>query len=114
MRTPRKLYSETTLRCTCELESCPVCKGRLIVAYTSGPKTVQMMGGVLAIAHLPKRCIDPGCAAYPVKWKSAYWQQIAPRSCTYGYDVIAQVGWLRQTGKEPFAAIQAGLAKRLQ
>lgn len=114
MRTPRKLYSETTLRCTCELESCPVCKGRLKVAYTSGPKTVQTMGGVLAIAHLPKRCIDPGCAGYLVKWKSAYWQQIAPRSCIYGYDVIAQVGWLRQTGKEPFAAIQVRLAKRMQ
>lgn len=114
MRTPRKLYSETTLRCTCELDSCPVCKGRLIVAYTSGPKTVQTMGGVLAIAHLPKRCIDPGCGGYAVKWKSANWQRIAPRSCTYGYDVIAQVGWLRQSGKEPFAAIQVSLAKRMQ
>ena len=114
MRTPRKLYSETTLRCTCELDSCPVCKGRLKVAYRSGPKTVQTMGGVLAIAHLPKRCTDPGCGGYALKWKSAYWQQIAPRSCTYGYDVIAQVGWLRQTGKEPFGAIQISLANRLQ
>jgi len=114
MRTPRKLYSETTLRCTCELEGCPVCNGRLKVAYTSGPKTVQTMRGVLAIAHLPKRCTDPGCAGYPVKWKSAYWQQIAPQSCTYGYDVIAQVGWLRQTGKETFAAIQVSLAHRMQ
>jgi hypothetical protein len=72
------------------------------------------MRGVLAIAHLPKRCTDPGCAGYPVKWKSAYWQQIAPQSCTYGYDVIAQVGWLRQTGKETFAAIQVSLAHRMQ
>jgi hypothetical protein len=84
------------------------------VAYTSGPKTVQTMQGVLAIVHLPKRCTNPGCAGYPVKWKSAYWQQIAPRSCTYGYDVIAQIGWLRQTGKEPFAAIRVRLANRLQ
>jgi len=100
--------------CAYELNGCPVCKGRLKVAYTSGPKTVQTMRGVLAIAHLPKRCTDPGCAGYPVKWKSAYWQQIAPRSCTYGYDVIAQIGWLRQTGKEPFAAIQVRLANGLQ
>jgi len=114
MRTQRKLYSETRLMCTCELESCPVCKGRLKVAYTSGPKTVQTMGGVLTIAHLPKRCVDPGCAGYRVKWESANWQQIAPRSCTYGYDVIAQVGWLRQTGKEIFAAIQVSLANRMQ
>src|SRR3990172_2384834 len=91
MRTPRKLYSETRLMCTCELECCPHCKGQMKVAYTSGPKTVQTMGGVLAIAHLPKGCIDPDCAGYAVKWKSANWQRIAPRSCTYGYDVIAQV-----------------------
>lgn len=114
MRTPRKLYPETTMMCACELECCPVCKGQMKVAYSSGPKTVQTLGGVLAIAHLPKRCIEPGCGGYPVKWKSAQWQQIAPRSCTYGYDVIAQVGWLRQTGKETFAAIQVNLANGMQ
>ena len=114
MRTRQELYTEVTLLCTCELECCPVCQKRMKVAYVSGPKAVQTMQNVLAIAHLPKRCADPGCEGYPVKWKSARWQQIAPRSCTYGYDVIAQVGWLRQTGKETFGAIQATLAQRLQ
>jgi hypothetical protein len=55
-----------------------------------------------------------GCAGYGVKLKSASWQLIAPRFCTYGYDVITQVGWERQTRKEPFAAIQATLGKQLQ
>lgn len=114
MKTLRKLYSETMWMCMCELDHCPVCKGPMKVAYTSGPKLVQTMRGVLAIAHLPKRCTNAECAAYWVKWKSATWQQIAPRSCTYGYDVIAQVGWQRQTGKEPFASIQTNLAKRMQ
>jgi len=84
------------------------------IAYTSGPKLVQTMGSTLAIVHLPKRCIDPECAGSVRKWPSAHWQQIAPRSCTYGYDVIAQVGWQRQVGKEPFASIHSSLAKRLQ
>jgi hypothetical protein len=114
MRTRQELYPEVTLMCTCELESCPACQGRMKVAYVSGPKTVQTLQGVWAITHLPKRCSDPACVGYPVKWPSAKWQQIAPRSCTYGYDVIAQVGWLRQTGKEPFGTIQTHLAKQVR
>jgi len=114
MKTLRELYSETRLMCSCELECCPNCKGRMKVAYVSGPKLVQTMRGTIGITHLAKRCADPRCAGYSVKWKSAYWQQIAPRCCTYGYDVIAQVGWERQTGKETFATIQARLVKQMQ
>jgi hypothetical protein len=84
------------------------------IAYTSGPKIVQTMQGVLAMAHLPKRCMDSECSGYPVKWRSATWQQTAPRSCTYGYDVIAQIGWQRQMGRERFANIQTSLAQRLR
>ena len=114
MRTPRELYPEKTLICKCELEYCPVCKGRMTVAYSSGPKIVQTMQGVYALTHFPKHCINPNCRKYGEKWKSAKWQRTAPLSCTYGYDVIARVGWLRQTGKEPFAVIQAALATRLK
>jgi Transposase, Mutator family len=114
MRTRQELYPEATLMCTCELECCPTCQGRLSVAYVSGPKTVQTLQGVLALMHLPKRCLDPACRGSGLKWPAAQWQQIAPRSCTYGYDVIAQVGWLRQTEKEPFEAIQTNLTQRLK
>jgi len=114
MRTRRELYTERTMICKCELEYCPVCKGKMTVAYCSGPKTVQTMKGVYALTHLPKQCINPNCRKYGEKWKSAKWQRTAPQSCTYGYDVIARVGWLRQTGKEPFAIIQAMLATRLK
>jgi hypothetical protein len=46
--------------------------------------------------------------------KSAQWQQIAPVYCTYGYDVIAQIGWRRQTHHERFETIHQGLRTRLQ
>ena len=85
MKTLRKLYPETTLMCKCELERCPICQEHMEVAYSSRPKMVQTMRGVLAIAHLPKRCTTMECIGYMGKWKSATWQQIAPRSCTYGY-----------------------------
>jgi len=84
------------------------------IAYVSGPKLVQTLQGPIGVVHLPKQCLQMGCAGYGVKLKSASWQLIAPRFCTYGYDVITQVGWERQTRKEPFAAIQATLGKQMQ
>lgn len=114
MKTQRVLYPETTMICRCELESCLICQGRMKVAYTSGVKVIQTMRDVMAATHLPKRCADAACAGFVNVWRSAAWQQIAPRSCTYGYDVIAQVGWERQREKETFASIHGRLAQRMQ
>lgn len=104
MRTPQGLYTETKYLYACELEACPVCAGPLQIIYTSSSKMVQTMTSVFAMAHLPKRCIDPKCSGQAQRWQSVRWLQTAPRSCTYGYDVIAQIGWQRQTGKKPLAA----------
>jgi hypothetical protein len=90
---------------TCELNTCPDCGGPLQVAYTSGVKTVQTMEGVLRIAHQPRYCLEPRCPRHHAVCPSAQWQQCAPRYCIYGYDVIAQIGWLRQTHQERFVAI---------
>jgi len=92
MRTPRELYSKKPLVYNCELTSCPLCAGPLAGLYVSGPKTVQTLAGGLTIAQRPKHCADPACAGHEERWKSARWQQTAPRGCTYGYDVIAQIG----------------------
>jgi hypothetical protein len=72
------------------------------------------MMAVLAIAQRPKRCSDPHCPGHGAAWKSAEWQHIAPWYGTYGYDVIAQIGWQRQTHGERFADIQASLRARVQ
>jgi len=115
MKTPREFYSrKPTVVYPCELEVCPRCGGRLKVAYQSGPKTVQTLTGVWTVAHQPKRCVDPDGAGHRVTWTAAQWHQTAPPYCTYGYDVIAQVGWQRQTRGELFAEIHADLEKALQ
>lgn len=114
MRTPRELYPKKPIVYTCELSRCPECQGRLNVVYTSGAKTVQTMAGVLTIAHQPRYCPDSDCARYHVHCKSAQWQQVAPCHCTYGYDVIAQIGWLRQTHYQRYEAIHEALQPRLQ
>jgi hypothetical protein len=114
MRTPRECYSRKPIVYTFELDTCLECGGPLSAAYTSGSKTVQTMGGVMTIAHRPQYCQDLRCKRQQVLCKSAQWQQIAPRYCTYGYDVIAQIGWLRQMHYERFEAIHEALQPRLQ
>jgi len=114
MRTPRAVCSKTPIVYSCELKVCPECQRPLKVAYTSGAKTVQTMAGVWTIAHQPRYCPASDCTRHNVLCKSAQWQQIAPSHCTYGYDVIAQIGWLRQTHYQRFEAIHAVLQPRLQ
>lgn len=112
MRTRRELYPKKPIVYTCELDTCPRCGERLEVAYVSGSKTVQTMTDVLTIAQRTKRCVGSECASQRHIWKSAGWQQIAPYYCTYGYDVIARIGWERQVGKASFEALHASLASR--
>lgn len=115
MKTPRGLYVTNTTVYTCELMTCPCCGGPLVDwQYTTGRKTVQTMMAVLRIAHRPKRCASAQCPGQQKAWKSAAWQQIAPWYGTYGYDVIAQIGWQRQARREQFASIHTSLESQLQ
>ena len=115
MRTTKELYHAAPQVYQCELEVCPRCnQGLEGVKYLNGLKTVQTMTGVLRIAYHPKQCIDELCPQHLVKLPSAAWQRIAPKYGTYGYDVIAQIGWERQKRRERYAAIQARLVKRME
>ena len=114
MRTRRELYTEKTIVYDCELKKCPHCGEPLKTAYTSGWKTVQTMGGVLTIAQSPKRCPNKKCVAHERLLKSALWQQIAPMWCTYGYDVIVQIGWQRQAQRQTFGEIHLDLQTSMQ
>lgn len=113
MRTQRILYSGRGMMYDCELERCPGCNGELQTAYRSKYKTVQTMNEVLRIGQRTKRCENPDCEVCAEIWGSVQWRQIAPVSCTYGYDVIAQIGWQRQTLQRPFAEIHSSLQSRL-
>jgi hypothetical protein len=111
MRTPKEFYRTSPTIYTCELEVCPRCHQPLSEArYVNGRKTVQTMSHVLSIGYRPKVCVNPECSDQPRAWPSAAWQRIAPKGCTYGYDVIARIGWERQKGQERFEAIQVHLA----
>jgi Transposase, Mutator family len=114
MRTPGIFYSGKGTVYICELEACPQCHEPLRVAYTSKFKTVQGMQEVRMIAQRAKCCAHPGCEAFSTIFGSMKWGQIAPVSCTYGYDVIAQIGWQRQVLQQSFATIHTDLRQRLR
>jgi hypothetical protein len=114
MRTRRVLYPGEGEIYSCELECCPGCEGELQTAYTSKYKMVQTMQEVLRIGQRTKRCIHPACQVCAQIWGSVKWRQVAPVGCTYGYDVIAQIGWQRQSCQQPFAVIHSSLQSQMQ
>lgn len=115
MRTAKELYPQTALVYRCEVERCPACGSRLVsCSYHSGRKTVQTLSVAMRVAYQPKRCPDATCQGYGTVWKSAAWQQLAPLECSYGYDVIAQIGWQRQSYRETFGCIHEQLSKTVQ
>lgn len=115
MRTPKALYRTAPTLFMCELSHCPQCEGPLSpLGYVTGRKTIQTMQEVLTIAYRPKTCYEKGCRAAEVILASAAWQHLAPKYSTYGYDVIAQIGWERQIGRMTFELIHARLRPHVQ
>jgi len=113
MRIQRELYTEKRVVFECEQDECPQCGKPLTTAYTSGWKTVQTMSEVIMIAEQPKRCKNMECPGSASLLRSARWRQIAPKWCTYGYDVITQIGWQRQNQRQTFSEIHLDLQARL-
>lgn len=113
MRTQRELYTEKRVVFECEQDECPQCGKPLTIAYTSGWKTVQTMSEVIMIAEQPKRCKNMECAGRANLLRSARWRQIAPMWCTYGYDVITQIGWQRQNQRQTFSEVHLDLQGRM-
>lgn len=82
--------------------------------YLTWDKTVQTLDRVLSIASRPGLCADPACPGHQMRLLSAEGQQIAPARFTYGYDVLARIGWLRQERRDTYSEIRADLAHRVQ
>ena len=95
---------------TCELTSCALCGADLVEwGYQSSPKTLFTLAAVRHVAQRPKRCPNGACAWHATRLKSAAWHHLAPRYSVYSYDVLAQIGWVRQEQRRTFAEIHAAL-----
>ena len=82
--------------------------------YLAWDKTVQTLDRVLSIASRPGHCADPACPEHDARFLSGEGQQVALPGSTYGYDVLARIGWLRQERREIYADIRADFASQIQ
>ena len=115
MRTSKELYTDERIIYRPEFSTCPHCEGPLrMYNYLVWDKTVQTLEAVMSIASRPGHCADPTCAGYTMRLLSAEGQQIALPGSTYGYDVLARIGWLRQQGRATYGEIEADLSSQVQ
>jgi len=115
MRTAKKLSPLTSQVYFCELEQCPVCHSVLSRChYRSGDKTVQALDGVHRVLYQPKCCLHPNCEEFRRSLRSSEWLHIAPVGGTYGYDVIARIGWQRQEFCRTFEELYVEMHKRVE
>ena len=114
MRTQRELYTEKEVVYESEWERCPRCGQAWRSVYPSGWKTLQTMNEVIAIVQRPKECVNLKCSEQNKRLSSVRWQQVAPKWCTYAYDVITPIGWQRQGQHQTFSEIHPELQGRVQ
>ncbi len=72
------------------------------------------MTEVLSIASRPGYCPRETCRPHTGPILSAQGQQIAPKGSVYGYDVLAQIGWLRQEGRATYDEIYKMVATQVR
>lgn len=114
MRPPKGLYAHERIIYHPELLTCPHCGALLMrCAYLSWDKTVQTLDGVLSVASRPGRCPQVTCGGARLRLLSAQGQGIAPAGSTYGYDVLARLGWLRYQSRSTYREIHAELASHI-
>ena len=112
MRVKKNLIPTRIIKYKCELEECPKCKAPIALCnYRSGIKIVQTMKETERISYIPGECVNRECESK--KWQSWEWQQKAPLNGTYGYDVIAQIGWQRQIGHQTYPIIHQSLTSNI-
>ena len=114
MNTPKHFHLQQTEKHTfkCELEHCPVCGHPILISNNlSGRKFVQTLTSTLRVSYRHGQCTNLKCPEYTRKWCSSQWQQLAPKHSSYGFDVIARIGWLRQNENREFEHIHQELSQ---
>jgi hypothetical protein len=98
-----------------EFENCPHCGEPLRArGYYQWRKTVQQMDRVIYVASQARECVNPMCEHEGQAYESAVAQTITVPKCTYGLDVIVQVGWWRDKEHLNREQIHSRLQKRVQ
>ena len=96
-----------------EIEVCPHCNESLQARpYYQWRKTVQHLDRVVWVASQARECVNPQCEHQGQHYTSATAQMVTVPECTYGLDVIAQIGWWRDKEHLNREQIHARLRER--
>jgi len=115
MNTPKHFHDAKKHTFKCEFEHCPVCGSPMMISNNiSGRKFVQTLKGTLRVGYRHGQCTNSKCPEYTKKWCSSKWQQLAPKHSSYGFDVIARIGWLRQNEHMEFERIHQELSQHVK
>jgi hypothetical protein len=95
-----------------EIESCPHCGEALRARrYYEWRKTVQQLDKTVQVVSQARVCDNPRCEDQGQVYKSAAAQMVTLPKCTYGLDVIVQIGWWRDREHLNRAQIHARLGE---
>ena len=79
-----------------EFKDCPHCNEPLQTRrHYQWRKTVQHLDRAVYVASQARECVNPRCEHQGQPYTSAAGQMVTVPECTYGLDVIAQIGWWR-------------------
>jgi hypothetical protein len=79
-----------------DFEICPHCESALKTrTFYQWRKTVQQLDQTVYVASRASVCTNPQCEHTGQAYTSAAAQMVTVPECTYGLDVIAQIGWWR-------------------
>jgi len=72
------------------------------------------MTEVMQVAYYDKRCVNVYCPWARERLVPVQWQQLAPLYGTYGYDVIATIGWQRQRARQTYKEVHQLVSPHVQ
>ena len=96
-----------------ESEHCSECGEQIKLRnYYQWRKTIQHLSGAVYVASRGGVCMNPECSRENHLMTSFMAQSISLPGCTYGLDVIAQIGWWRDREHQDRAEIHSRLVVR--
>jgi len=97
-----------------ERNRCPECHWKLKRCYTLWHKCLSTLAGRVHIFSQGYRCGNPACPKPEVIYRSAEAESLSVPECSYGLDVIVEIGyqrfWFQRTVQEIQQALQAHLS----
>jgi hypothetical protein len=94
-----------------EQERCPHCEWKLKRCYTLWSKYLTTLEGRLHVFSQGYRCSNPECPEPQAIYRSAEAETLSVPECSYGLDIIVEVGyqrfWLRRTIQEIHRSLEA-------